>query len=121
MRRDELYLNDIIEAAGHVAEFLRETNFEGFRESELVRSAVVQKLTIIGEAAARISGDLRSRYPEIPWPQVVAFRNILVHAYFGTDWSEVWRTAKVDCPALRTKVLGILDAEFAGPAGESAC
>jgi uncharacterized protein with HEPN domain len=81
----------------------------------------VQKLTIIGEAAARISGDLKGRYPELPWLQVIAFRNILVHAYFGTDWSEVWRTAKVDCPVLRTKVLGILDAEFGGPAGESAC
>jgi uncharacterized protein with HEPN domain len=34
MRRDELYLNDIIEAAGHVAEFLRETDFEAFRKSE---------------------------------------------------------------------------------------
>jgi uncharacterized protein with HEPN domain len=37
MRRDELYLNDVIEAAGHVAEFLSEANFEAFRESELVR------------------------------------------------------------------------------------
>jgi len=119
MRREEMYLNDIIEAAHHVAEFLRETDFEGFRESELVRSAVVQKLTIIGEAAARISGDLKGRYPEIPWPQVVAFRNILVHAYFGTDWNEVWKTARVDCPALRTKVLDILERDFGGPAGEN--
>ena len=66
MRRDELYLNDIIEAARYVAEFVRETAFEAFRKSELVRSAVVQKLTIIGEAAARISGDLKGRHPEIP-------------------------------------------------------
>ena len=57
MRRDELYLNDIIEAARYVAEFVRETAVEAFRKSELVRSAVVQKLTIIGEAAALISGD----------------------------------------------------------------
>jgi uncharacterized protein with HEPN domain len=31
MRRDDLYLNDIIEAADHIAEFLGQTDFEGFR------------------------------------------------------------------------------------------
>ena len=67
MRRDDLSLNDIIEAADHIATFLVQTDFEGFRQSELVRSAVVQKLAIIGEAAARISNELTGRYPQIPW------------------------------------------------------
>ena len=75
MRRDDLYLNDIIEATVHIAAFLGETDFEGFQKSELVRSAVVQKLAIIGEAAARVSDELTSRHPQIPWPQMVAFRN----------------------------------------------
>jgi len=74
MRRDELYLNDIVEAADHIAAFLGEADFEGFGKSELVRSAVVQKLAIIGEAAARISDELRGQYPQIPWPQIVAFQ-----------------------------------------------
>src|ERR1035438_9929138 len=52
MRRDDLYLHDIIEAADHIAAFLAESDFEGFLKSELVQSAVVQKLAIIGEAAA---------------------------------------------------------------------
>ena len=66
MRRDDLYLDDMIESAGHIAAFLAETDFESFRKSELVRSAVVQKLAIIGEAAARVSDELRGRYPQIP-------------------------------------------------------
>jgi uncharacterized protein with HEPN domain len=116
MRRDDLYLNDIVEAADHIATFLGQTNFESFRQSELVRSAVVQKLAIIGEAAARISEEMKCRYPQIPWPQIVAFRNILIHAYFGIDWNEVWKAAQVDCPALRREVTGILGTEF-GDAG----
>jgi uncharacterized protein with HEPN domain len=119
MRRDDLYLNDIIEAADHIATFLGQTDFEGFRQSELVRSAVVQKLAIVGEAAARISDELTGRYPQIPWPQIVAFRNILIHAYFGIDWKEVWKAAQVDCPALRREVAGILATEFGGPAGDA--
>ena len=49
MRRDDLHLNDIIEAADHIAVFLGEMDFGGFLKSELVRSAIVQKLAIIGE------------------------------------------------------------------------
>ena len=119
MRRDDLYLNDIVEAADHIATFLRQMSFEGFQQSELVRSAVVQKLAIIGEAAARVSGELTGRYPTIPWPQIVAFRNILIHAYFGIDWKEVWKAAQIDCPALRGQVAGILAIEFGGPAGDA--
>ena len=113
MRRDDLYLSDIIEAVDHIATFLEQTDFEGFLQSELVRSAVVQKLAIIGEAAARISAALTGRYLHIPWQQIVAFRIILIHAYFGIDWNEVWKAARVDCPALRREVIGILAAESA--------
>ncbi|MBS1826051.1 MAG: DUF86 domain-containing protein [Acidobacteria bacterium] len=114
MRRDDLYLNDILEAVDHIATFLEQMDFEAFLQSELVRSAVVQKLAIIGEAAARISNELNGRYPKTPWPQIVAFRNILIHAYFGIDWNEVWKAARVDCPALRREVTSILAAEFGG-------
>jgi uncharacterized protein with HEPN domain len=36
-------------------------------ESDLIGSAVVQKLAVIGEAAGRVSPELRSRHPQIPW------------------------------------------------------
>lgn len=114
MRRDELYLNDIVEATDHIAAFLGQIDFDDFQKSELIRSAVVQKLAIIGEAATRTSDELKSRYSQIPWPQIVAFRNILVHAYFGIDWNEVWKAAKVDCPPLRGEIAQILVAEFGG-------
>ena len=55
MRPDDLYLNDIVEVADHIATFLGQVDFDSFRQSELIRSADVQKLAIIGEAAARTS------------------------------------------------------------------
>jgi len=111
MRHESLYLTDIVDAADHIAEFIAGTDFRTFQESELLRSAVVQKLAVIGEAAARVSEGLRTRYPETPWPQIIAFRNILVHAYFGIDWDVVWRAAKNRCPVLREQVAAILAAE----------
>ncbi len=108
MRHESLYLTDILEAAQHIAEFIEGIDFEGFQKSELLRSAVIQKLAVIGEASARVSEDVRTRYPQVLWLQVIAFRNILVHAYFGIDWEIVWRAAKHRTPVLREQVAGIL-------------
>lgn len=115
MRREILYLTDIIEATDHIAAFIQGLGFERFQQSELVRSAIVQKLAIIGEAAARVSPAVKSREPHVPWPQIVAFRNILVHAYFGIDWHEVWQAAAHRCPGLRNQIAQILATESGRP------
>ncbi len=65
MACEELYLQDIIEAANTIEHFLKDVSKEEFLASELLRSAVLHKLTIIGEAAARISNDLKSCYPNV--------------------------------------------------------
>lgn len=119
MRRESLYLTDILEAADHIAEFIEGANFLAFQKSELLRSAVVHKLAIIGEAAARVSEDLRACHPEVPWPQVIAFRNILIHAYFGIDWDVVWRAARNRCPELRGQIADILAEESGRPEAEA--
>jgi uncharacterized protein with HEPN domain len=47
----------------------------------------------------------------VQWAQIVEFRNILIHAYFGIDWDVVWEAAKDGCPILRDQVANILAAE----------
>jgi uncharacterized protein with HEPN domain len=114
MRREELFLRDIVEATNFVAEFITGLDREAFDKSELIRSAVVQKLALIGEASSKVSAEFRGRHANVPWPQVVAFRNILIHAYFGIDWDEVWRTATKECPVLRSQIESVLRLEFGG-------
>ncbi len=57
--------------------------------NELVQSAVLQKLAVIGEATAHLSAELRARHSEIEWTDIIAFRNIAIHAYFAVDWAIV--------------------------------
>jgi uncharacterized protein with HEPN domain len=112
LRTDALYLADILEAADAIAEFMGGVQQQTFIVGKLVRSAVLQQLTVIGEAAARLSPDFKSRHPEVEWADIVAFRNIAVHAYFSVDWPTVWVAATEDAPALRKEVLRILAAEY---------
>ena len=112
MRREEVYLRDIVEAADDVAGFLSGISREEFLRNNLVRSAVLQKLMIIGEAAAHIGEALRTKYPEVPWQGIVSFRNYAIHGYFGVNWGYAWIAATQDTPLLRARVLAVLQAEF---------
>jgi uncharacterized protein with HEPN domain len=86
---------------------------DGFMANRIVRDAVVRNLIVIGEACARISPELRERHVDVPWPDIVAFRNILVHAYFGIDWEIVWYAASVQAPELAGRIERILHDETA--------
>ena len=108
MRRDELYLRDILDAADAIGRFVAGMPEERFAGAEIVQSAVLQKLTVIGEAAARVSAAFRRQHPQIPWTEIAAFRNIAVHAYFSVNWSIVWTTATGDVPALRRQIARIV-------------
>jgi uncharacterized protein with HEPN domain len=113
MRTEELYLRDIVEAAKDISEFIEELNLESFQQSKVVQRAVVQCLSTIGEAANRVSAELRARHPKVPWAELVAFRNILVHAYFGIRVDRIWDAATSEVPLLRSQVEEILRNEFA--------
>ena len=115
MRRERLYLEDIVLAADEIAQFIGTRHRGSFEADHMLRSAVVHQLTIVGEAVSRLSGELRARHPEMPWSDIKGFRNVVVHNYFGIDWAEVWRSATQDVPALREQVAEILRTEFPEP------
>jgi uncharacterized protein with HEPN domain len=66
----------------------------------LLRHALVHCVQLIGEAAARIGDVGRAKVPELPWPQIVGMRHILVHDYFKIDHDAVWRVVTEHIPAM---------------------
>lgn len=89
MRPEELYLTDIVEAAAAIGRFIEGVDEESFLQDELRQSAVLQKLIVIGEAAARPPVAFTTTHPDLEWRDIVAFRNFAVHEYFSVNWSIV--------------------------------
>jgi uncharacterized protein with HEPN domain len=112
MRPERLYLSDIVEAAEAIARFLDGVREEEFLVSDLLRSAALQKLAVIGEAAARLSAEFCASHPGIPWHDIVGFRNIAIHEYFAVEWPIVWVAATEEAPLLGQQVAEILAQEF---------
>lgn len=93
MRKDDAYLLEMLLAARDVRDFMLGVDVVRFRAEKMRHYAVVQRLTVIGEAASRLSALARAASPEIPWKAMIGMRNILVHAYGSVDLDIVWDTA----------------------------
>jgi uncharacterized protein with HEPN domain len=112
MRRDRERLRDMVEALDSLEKIIGDTNEAQFRSSDIQYYAVAQLLTVVGEAAARVSTELKEKFPAVEWRTIVGFRNVLVHQYFSVLRPMVWQVATVEARTLRGQITGILDAEF---------
>ncbi len=107
MRDDRLWLLDILEAIEKIEKYAAKGR-QAFYEEELIQVWIIYYIQVIGEAANQLSPSFRQSYSEIPWSNVTAMRNVLVHHYFGLDLDEIWGTVCIDLPALKAMIKKII-------------
>ena len=115
MRRDPSFLKDILVACRKIEAIVSSTSEDLFLKDEVLPAALLHPLTVIGEAISRLSVELREHHREVPWRQIIAVRNRIVHAYFDIDLQILWDAATGDIPELRQRVFEILTTEFSDP------
>ena len=103
-----VYLNDILDNIQWAEDFAGVMTYEEMTGDRKTSYSVAHCLEIIGEAANRLPKDLREKYTEVPWPQIISMRNIIVHDYSGVDYLTVWQTLKESLPELKPQILKIL-------------
>ena len=94
------FINDIIDAVEKAQEFVEGMDLAGFLADPKTLFAVANAISIIGEATKYVPPGIRQQYAQIPWQDMAAMRNILVHEYFRITWDTVWRTVEDDFPGL---------------------
>ena len=99
-REWRFYLDDMLMFAENVVAYSEGFNQEEFANTGLNYDATIRNLELIGEAATHIPNDVREGFGSIPWRQVVATRNRLIHGYLGIDNDTVWSIIQDDIPAL---------------------
>jgi uncharacterized protein with HEPN domain len=112
MRREELYLADLIDNARAVRGYLDGVTRERWDAEDILRDAVLYRMLLLGEIASALPDELRDRYPDVAWRQIRAFRNLAIHKYFGVDWAVVWKIAQEEPSLLERQVLAIIRAEY---------
>ena len=79
-------------------------SFEDFRNDGKTKDAVIRNLEIIGEAVNRIPKEIKRKYPNIPWQQIIGMRNKVIHEYFGVDVGILWKTIREDIPSFKRSI-----------------
>jgi uncharacterized protein with HEPN domain len=102
-------LAHMIDAADAMAAFVTGRAREDLDSDRMVLFAVVRAIEVLGEAASRVSADVRDSAPEVPWAAIVAMRNRLIHGYFDVDATLVWKTATEEIPDLLPHLRALRD------------
>jgi uncharacterized protein with HEPN domain len=93
-------ITDILQCIAKIGRFTKGYSFDEFQGDEKTIDSVLRNLEIIGEAARHVPTEIRARYPELPWAEMLTMRNIVIHEYHGVNLSIIWQTVKEDLPEL---------------------
>lgn len=108
-RPDILRLGDMIDACEKIEKFIAGMIFEEFVKDDKTNFAVMRAFEILGEAAGRVSTVVKEKNTNIPWSNVIAMRNLLIHVYHNADLKIVWDTSKKDLPQFKEALKEVLE------------
>lgn len=101
-------LGDVLDAIQRVESYVRGVKKQAFLENLMMQDAVMHQIGIIGEASNDISDEFQEKHLNLPWMQMRAIRNKIVHDYRGINLQIIWETVQNDLPALKEQVRKIL-------------
>jgi uncharacterized protein with HEPN domain len=111
--RSPKLLEDIRDAAAFVIEVTAGRTLAQYSADRLLRQAVERNFEIIGEAIKRLAQvDPQTAAGIAQYPQIIAFRNVLIHGYDLVDHALVWGAVQVQLPALLKDVQALLAQRF---------
>ncbi|OMF80314.1 hypothetical protein BK142_07395 [Paenibacillus glucanolyticus] len=96
---------DIIESIHRIETYLLNVEYEEFLSNQMLLDAVVRNLEIIGEAARNMNDEIKEKYQEVPWRNMIGLRNILIHEYFGIDESIIWEVSKRNLQEIKPVIM----------------
>jgi uncharacterized protein with HEPN domain len=109
MKKDsKIFLKHVLESIDIVEKYAESfTEFQFLKNIQL-QDSISRRLEIIGEAVKNLPLGLRNKYPNVPWKKIAGFRDVLIHAYFETDFILVWKVVKKELPILKKQIEKIL-------------
>jgi len=100
VKDDRIYLNHILEAIEDIESYTA-AGYEAFVRERMQQDAVIRKLEVIGEAVKQLPAATKAARPEIPWREIAAMRDKMIHEYFGVNLEIVWAAVERNLPELK--------------------
>jgi len=105
---DISYLKDILDAIDRIETYVQGVTKDTFFDHLMMQDAVMYQIEIIGEASNHISDSFQEQHPDLPWMEMRAIRNKIVHDYRGIELDIIWDTVTNNLPVLKAEVVDLL-------------
>ena len=113
--RDRRWLEDMLDSARRAIAYVGTKSESEFYTDILLQDATAWRLTVIGEAARRVTDPTRIKVAGLPWKLIVQMRNKLVHEYAHIRADIVWTTLQGDLPKMIADIEAYLLSTRGGP------
>ncbi len=108
-RSSRLLIVDILDSIKNIETYTANISYDDFIHNRQVSDAVNFNLQVIGEAANRISSEVRDRFNVVKWRRIIGLRNRIVHDYFGINYEMIWKIINKDIPELKYLLEEVLE------------
>ena len=110
--KDRLRLLHMRDAAEKARRYAAGRTRSDIEDDDMLESALVREVEVIGEAARHVSAETRAQAPDIDWGDIVGMRNNLVHAYWKVDYDVLWEVITDKLPPLITELNRLIEAKY---------
>lgn len=107
-KTNEYYVKDIITNLDFIIDHMLGKTKEELEQDEVLTDSMVFRLIQISETSKNLSDEFKDEHSDIPWNDITALRNRLVHDYGNVDMSIVFDTLTKDIPELKEQIEKVL-------------
>lgn len=104
-KNDSYYISKAIEDIDIIVSYSNNMSYDEFVENRQRNDAIMFRLVQMVESIKNISKEFRQEHSEVPWGDIIGFRNGLVHEYGKTDYHSVYTIVTKDIIELRKALL----------------
>ena len=103
MKTEKFYIDFMLDTIRKIENCIAKISFVDFKNNQEKQSTVILQLILIGETAKKLSNETKNKM-DLPWKQIIGFRDMAVHDYTNLNLDAIWDTANKDIPQLKEKL-----------------
>lgn len=116
MKDDLVWIRHIRDEIIFLRKIVKDRTFDDLIHDDYFSHAVRSAIEVIGEAAKNVPDTIKEQHQDIPWREMAALRDKIIHGYFRIDYSIVWNVITEDLPKVEPKISLLLEKLEKSPA-----